>query len=291
MPPKTVSTVLAWDTSVLPTAPRSLVTTSCARLRRTAFPHDTPRVIHSPRRVGVSMEAIWRYGASPSVARDARSMMPTEGSETHISNVHGSNFSFVPPVINFCWRATFVDRKALAARQRINPSAEKLISPTVDTAQPITTAMVGTTNHISNGIPNITTNATVNKLVVDPTISVNATEEKPRAMLSQAMEQDAVIAIGTIMHRNSDTVGTRMGVPCCDRAFSNTATQIKLPQMKCNMVTNLGNLKAYSTKTHFTVSFIVESDIKYTMTLATTFQPRPPKMTTITHVMRPKVRG
>mmetsp|Transcript_85678 Transcript_85678/g.247395 ORF Transcript_85678/g.247395 Transcript_85678/m.247395 type:complete len:247 (+) Transcript_85678:440-1180(+) len=243
-------------------------------LRTTAFKQDIPIAPHRPHKVSLSIWAILRYGAKPSEISEPNSIAITEGTEIHISNVHGSNLSLVSPVINFCCKATFKARKAFDEKHNIMPNAEKFTSPTVESPQPMATAHVGRSNHLSKSMPIKTTIATVKRHVVAPIISVKATVEKPSAMLFVAMEIEAAIAIGVIMKQNSDHVGTAIATPVLERPRKLINKQTMPPLTKWRIVTNLGNLNAYVTKTYFTASFMVESAVKYPITPITTLQPR-----------------
>mmetsp|Transcript_30177 Transcript_30177/g.86150 ORF Transcript_30177/g.86150 Transcript_30177/m.86150 type:complete len:201 (+) Transcript_30177:242-844(+) len=200
-------------------------------------------------------------------------MTIAEGRDTHNNSVIGSNLSLLFPVINFCWSVTFADRNVFDTKQSSIAMKEKLTSPTVDIAHPMATATVGTSSHRSKGKPARSTVPTVKRQVVEPIISKNATEANPNAMLFKPMEMDAAKAIGETMNTNSTSEGCGITPP--GRARS--ATRQTRPQLtKCSTVRNFGNLKAHSTKTHFTTNFMVERAMRYDMMLNTTRHPRWP---------------
>mmetsp|Transcript_113372 Transcript_113372/g.315327 ORF Transcript_113372/g.315327 Transcript_113372/m.315327 type:complete len:291 (-) Transcript_113372:90-962(-) len=277
MPPSTVSTALACPTSWPPTAPKSFVTKSWERLRITALTQEARMARRRPPRALLSIAAMRRMGARPSKSRELENISSVDGTETHIKRVQGSNLSRLSPVMSFCWKVALVDRAALARKTRSIPGTLALTSPSAEIAQPMATARQGMRSHLLKGRPMKMTMPTVQMHVVEPKISVNATEEKPSAMLSAPTETEVAREIGRIMARNSADVGTAMGAePSCARLLRRTSAQTRPLQRKWKPVTNFGNLKAYSTKTHFTVSFIVARAIRYTMTLMTTPAPRCP---------------
>mmetsp|Transcript_127302 Transcript_127302/g.396215 ORF Transcript_127302/g.396215 Transcript_127302/m.396215 type:complete len:215 (+) Transcript_127302:214-858(+) len=207
-----VSTIFSCATICEPTAPRPATTRSCERFRTAAGALErttAPAVVH-PRPPPARSCCT---GARPSATADHASISAAEGTDIQAKSAHGSSVSLFSPVSIFCWREALAARRTLLRTARASPSTEKWTSPREQRTQPATTRHVGRSSHRSNGMPSIITNGTDMMGCVAISISERATEQSSSTLFPTPMQVAKQSAMGRIVKRNSDLVGTGTACP------------------------------------------------------------------------------
>mmetsp|Transcript_77311 Transcript_77311/g.214923 ORF Transcript_77311/g.214923 Transcript_77311/m.214923 type:complete len:151 (+) Transcript_77311:739-1191(+) len=108
---------------------------------------------------------------------------------------------------------------------------------------------------------------------VAPMISAKDALQYSRALLFEAKERAIVAEMGTILKKNSETVGTTTGVPKSILCLSITAKPTPADDSMCMNITKAGYLNPCAMYSHLTESIIVERAYKYMVTQNMTRSP------------------